>query len=85
MRVMADPSATIEGVTAKEKLLQRAPKWTEREAEIALRAVEREGSESQGIVDEWGDLDAQMDAAMRDSLRELDEKERKAGVEPWRP
>ena len=30
-------------VTAKEKLLERAPEWSEHEAEIALRAVERAG------------------------------------------
>jgi hypothetical protein len=29
-------------MTAKEKLLQEAPRWSEREAEVALRAVERE-------------------------------------------
>ncbi len=29
-------------MTAKEKLLERAPHWSEHEAEVALRAVERE-------------------------------------------
>lgn len=29
-------------MTAKEKLLERAPRWSEHEAEVALRAVERE-------------------------------------------
>lgn len=50
-------------------------------ATIPLDEVKREGEQG----DDWGDLDEQMDAAMRDSLRELDEEERKAGVEPWRP
>jgi len=36
-------------------------------------------------VEEWGDLDAQMDAVMSGSLRELDEEERKDGFPPWRP
>lgn len=34
---------TIRSMTAKEKLLREAPKWSEHEAEIALRAVERKG------------------------------------------
>jgi hypothetical protein len=29
-------------MTAKEKLLERAPRWSEHEAEVALRAVERD-------------------------------------------
>lgn len=29
-------------MTAKDKLLQEAPRWSEREAEVALRAVECE-------------------------------------------
>ena len=38
-------------MTAKEKLLQRAPHWSEEQAERALRAAE-----SDEAVDEWGDL-----------------------------
>jgi hypothetical protein len=38
-------------VTAKEKLLQRAPHWSEEQAERALRAAE-----SDGTLDGWGDL-----------------------------
>jgi hypothetical protein len=37
-------------MTAKEKLLQRAPNWSEEQAERALRAAE-----SDGAVDGWGD------------------------------
>jgi hypothetical protein len=81
VRKRTGATATIRDVTAKEMLLQRAPKWTEREAEIALRAVTHES----GGADEWGDVDAQMDVAMSESLRDLDEEERKAGFEPWRP
>jgi hypothetical protein len=36
-------------VTAKEKLLERAPHWSEEQAERALRAAK--GDET---VDEWG-------------------------------
>jgi len=40
-------------VTAKERLLERAPDWTEEQAVRALRAVEGDSR-----VDEWGDLAA---------------------------
>jgi hypothetical protein len=65
---------------AKEKLLERAPNWSKEQAERALLAAE-----SGSIVDEWGDLDAQTDATTAASIRELDEEERAAGLEPWRP
>lgn len=39
-------------MTAKEKLLDRAPHWTEEQAGRALRAAEGDG-----LVDDWGDLD----------------------------
>jgi hypothetical protein len=75
-------------MTAKEKLLERAPKWSEHDAEIALRAVEREhvgGSER--AVDEWGDLDRFSARASLGVLRHLDEEEAKAGFswEEYRP
>ena len=38
-------------MTAKEKVLERAPHWTEEQAKRALRAAEGEDA-----VDEWGDL-----------------------------
>jgi hypothetical protein len=69
-------------MTAKEKLLEMAPRWSEEQAERALLAAEdRPGS----IVDEWGDLDAQTDATTAASMRDLDEEERAAGLQPWRP
>lgn len=68
------------GMTAKEKLLKEAPKWSEHEAEIALRAVEREHADpDERSSDEWGNVDefsAQSSAA---TLRRLDEEETKAG------
>jgi hypothetical protein len=36
------PGAKIQGMTAKELLIQEAPRWTEHDAEVALRAVEHE-------------------------------------------
>jgi hypothetical protein len=64
-------------MTAKEQLLQEAPGWSEREAEVALRAVacEHEGR----TVDEWGDLDEFTARASSAMLRRLDEEEAKAG------
>jgi hypothetical protein len=64
-------------MTAKEQLLREAPAWSEHDAEIALRAVERERAH---VVDEWGDLDAQTDAAASRVMRDLAEKEHLAGV-----
>jgi hypothetical protein len=69
-------------MTAKEKLLERAPSWSEEQAERALLAAE---ADARSVVDEWGDLDAQTDATTAASMRQLDEEERTAGLEPWRP
>jgi hypothetical protein len=57
-------------VTAKEKVLEQSPRWSEEQAEAALAAAEGR------IVDEWGDLDAQTDAAAAAVMRVLDEQER---------
>lgn len=54
-----------------------APGWSEHDAEIALRAVEREHGDK--IVDEWGDLDAWSDAASRGTMRALDDEEAAIG------
>lgn len=65
-------------MTAKEKLLKEAPRWSERDAQVALRAVEREHSEGQ-VVDEWGDLDEFSARGSAPTLRRLDEEEAAAG------
>jgi acyl-CoA reductase-like NAD-dependent aldehyde dehydrogenase len=70
-------------VTAKEQLLTEAPDFTEAQAKRALHAAHDETA--QDTADEWGDLDAHMRAAMRRSLRELDEEEAAAGFAPWKP
>jgi hypothetical protein len=62
-------------VTAKEKLLERAPHWSEEQAERALRAAE-------GDVDDWGDLRAQTPELAQQAERRLSERERAAG-ESW--
>lgn len=61
-------------MTAKELLLERAPHWSEHDAEVALRAVEREHDGKD--VDEWGDVDAQTEALFVDSMRALADEER---------
>ena len=66
------------GVTAKEKVLQRAPYWSEEQAERALRAAEGEGP-----VDEWGDLSTLHEASTAETMRRLAEQERAAGHKPW--
>lgn len=44
-------------MTAKQRLLQEVPKWTEREAEIALRAVEAANGEGEmaSLPEGWGE------------------------------
>lgn len=61
-------------MTAKEQLLEEAPGWSEHDAKVALRAVQREHAGP--VVDEWGNLDSFGDALMGDALRRLDEDER---------
>lgn len=65
-------------MTAKETLLQRAPHWTEEQAERALRAAE-----SSEAVDEWGDLSKLHEVTATDTMRRLAEEEHAAGHEPW--
>jgi hypothetical protein len=65
-------------VTAKEKLLERAPHWTEEQAARALRAAE--GDEA---LDEWGDLSKLHEATTAQTMRRLAEQERAAGHKPW--
>jgi hypothetical protein len=45
--MIAVMGAKIVGVTAKELLLQEAPRWSEQDAEVALRAVDREHASDQ--------------------------------------
>lgn len=72
-------SATLETVTARERVLEEAPRWTEDQAAAALRAVERHEGPAARTVDEWGDLDEFSARASSASLRRLDEEEAKAG------
>jgi hypothetical protein len=65
-------------VTAKEKVLERAPYWTEEQAARALRAAE--GDET---VDEWGDLAKLHEASTTETMQRLAEEERAAGQTPW--
>jgi hypothetical protein len=64
-------------MTAKEKLLQRAPHWSEEQAERALRAAES------ADVDEWGDLSELHEASSAETMRRLAKEEQAAGHEPW--
>ncbi len=65
-------------VTAKERLLQRAPHWSEEQAERALRAAE-----SDGAIDAWGDLSKQHEINGAETMRRLAEEEQAAGHTPW--
>ena len=68
-------------MTAKEQLLQEAPGWSEHDAEIALRAVQREHGDDG--ADEWGDLSRLHDVAFGESMQRLANEERAAGHKPW--
>jgi hypothetical protein len=65
-------------MTAKERLMERAPHWTEEQAARALRAVEGEDS-----VDEWGDLATLRETSTAETMRRLAEEEHAAGQKPW--
>ena len=64
-------------MTAKQKLLQRAPHWSEEQAERALRAAEN------GAVDEWGNLAVLREHATAETLQRLAQQEQAAGHESW--
>jgi len=67
-------------VTAKEKLLKEAPRWSEHDAQVALRAVERDHADgNERVADEWGDLDEFSARGSEPTLRRLDEEEAVAG------
>jgi hypothetical protein len=70
--------STLRPVTAKEKLMERAPYWTDEQAMRALRAAE--GDEN---VDEWGDLSALHDVTTAETMRRLADEEHAAGQKPW--
>ena len=65
-------------MTAKEKLLERAPHWSEQQAERALRAAERDDA-----GDEWGDLSNLHAASSAETMRRLAAEEQAAGHKPW--
>lgn len=76
------PGTIIElAMTAKEQLLQEAPSWSEHDAEIALRAVQREHAD--GNDDEWGGLSKVHEVAFGETMKRLAEEERAAGHKPW--
>jgi hypothetical protein len=68
-------------MTAKEQLLQEVPGWSERDAEIALEAVQREHAGDS--TDEWGDISRLHEVAFGATMQRLAEEERAAGHEPW--
>ncbi len=52
--------------------------WSEEQAERALRAAE-----SDGAVDEWGDLSKVHEVNTADTLQRLAKEEQAAGQKPW--
>lgn len=75
------PGTIIErAMTAKDQLLQEAPGWSEHDAEIALRAVQRKHADGN---DEWGELSKVHEVAFGETMERLAEEERAAGHKPW--
>jgi len=76
-------------MTAKEKILQHLPRWSEEQAERALlaaegsRDVESYTRKPQFEPDGWADLEKVNDAARNTLLERLDAEEREAGRQPW--
>jgi hypothetical protein len=76
--------AKLGAVTAKERLQAWVEELSEPAAERALKLVEKEGEDKpESIIDDWGDLDAQLDGAAGDLMARLAEEEAAAGLEPW--
>jgi hypothetical protein len=65
-------------MTAKEKVLELAPQWTEEQARRALRAAEGDIQ-----VDDWGDLAEAHEANTAETMHRLADEERAAGQKPW--
>lgn len=60
--------------------MKEAPGWSEHDAQVALRAVEREhADEGSHEAETWGDLDEFSARASTPTLRRLDEQEAAAG------
>lgn len=79
MNAASGDEPTHRPMTAKERLLQEAPDWTEEQARHALAAA------TGRIIDDWGDLGELTDALTARVLDDLAAEERAAGFEPWRP
>jgi hypothetical protein len=75
---------TTEPMTAKELLLAQAPRWSEDDAEVVLRAVEdKRRAETGDLVDEWDDFSAMNPASTARTMPQLGEEEAAPGHEPW--
>jgi hypothetical protein len=81
LRRLLGPAGDVRGGGSEQsfeltsKLLERAPHWSEEQAERALRAAE-------GDVDEWRNLRAQTQELAEQAERRLREREHAAG-ESW--
>jgi len=73
MNAVPDERSILEPMTAKQRLLQEAPGWTEEQARQALAAA------TGRIVDDWGDLDAWAASTNLHAMRMLDAEDAAAG------
>jgi hypothetical protein len=75
-------------MTARERLHKLVDELSEQETDDALRYIasrHEPEAEPEDSVDDWGDLDSQMDHVMTGALHDLDEEERRDGFPPWQP
>ena len=86
-RPAPSPGAIVNGVTAKEKLLELLPNLTEAQAERAIRASKIDAAE----FDRWlashpldDDLEALLDDTNGEMLGEMDAEEAAAGFGDWK-
>ncbi len=63
--------------------MSKSQRTEQREREIDEGIIESYTRMPEDPPDEWGDLNAQMDAIRRESMRELTAEERAAGFGPW--
>lgn len=69
-------------MTVKQQLLERVQRFSEAEAAEILQVIDARGLRAE---DDWGDLEAQMDAGMRETLGQMADEEDAAGCAPWDP
>jgi len=85
LREQLDAEASRRGISRSVLIREAVASYLaeSREAEIDRQIVEGYTRIPPGTVDEWGDLEAQMDATALDVEASLSAEERATGHRPW--